>query len=119
MLAIRHGERALPLLCQVEATEGAIGFAVQKTLLDDAEVCLMADRFYAAADLIAWCQDHNWDYCLRLKGNLVVSDAGGWTTTGRLAKDRVFALEDVQLTARLILNALQLPPLWSCQTDGC
>jgi hypothetical protein len=28
MLAVRHGERALPLLWRVEATEGAIGFAV-------------------------------------------------------------------------------------------
>jgi hypothetical protein len=53
MLAVRHGERALPLLWRVEATEGAIGFAVQKVLLDAAvpllpegvEVCLMADRF--------------------------------------------------------------------------
>lgn len=108
MLAIRHGERALPLLWRVEATEGAIGFVVQKALLDaavpllpdGAEVCLMADRFYGTADLIAWCQDRGWDYRLRLKGNLVVRDAGGRTTTGRLAKDRVFALEDVQLTAR-------------------
>lgn len=64
MLAIRHGERALPLLWRVEATEGAIGFAVQKALLDatvpllpdGGEVCLMADRFYGAADLIAWRQ---------------------------------------------------------------
>lgn len=108
MLAIRHGERALPLLWRVEATEGAIGFAVQEALLDaavpllpdGAEVCLMADRFYGTADLIAWCQDRGWDYRLRLKGNLVVRDAGARTTTGRLAKDRIFALENVQLTAR-------------------
>lgn len=108
MLAVRHGERALPLLWRVEATEGAIGFAVQEALLnaavpllpEGAAVCLMADRFYGTADLIAWCQDRHWDYRLRLKGNLVVRDAGGRTTTGRLAEDRVFALEDVQLTAR-------------------
>jgi len=95
MLAIRHGERALPLLWRVEATEGAIGFAVQKALLDAAvpllpdggEVCLMADRFYGAADLIAWRQDRGWDYRLRLKGNLVVRDAGGRTTTGRRPDD--------------------------------
>lgn len=50
MLTIRQGERALPLLLRVEATEGAIGFAVQKALLEaavtllpeGAEVCLMA-----------------------------------------------------------------------------
>ena len=45
------------------ATEGAIGFPVQKALLDaaarvlpeGAEVCLMADRFYGTADLISLC----------------------------------------------------------------
>jgi hypothetical protein len=108
MLAVRSGERALPLLWRVEATEGAIGFPVQKEVLeavapllpDAAAVCLMADRFYGTADLIAWCQDKGWDYRIRLKGNLVVRDAGERTTTGQLAKDRVFALENVQLTAK-------------------
>jgi Transposase DDE domain len=108
MLAVRYGERALPVLWRVEATAGAIGFAVQKALLDaavpllpeGADVCLMADRFYGTADLISWCQDRNWDYRLRLKGNLVVRDAEDRTTTGQLAKARVFALENVQLTAR-------------------
>jgi hypothetical protein len=108
MLAVRHGERALPLLWRVGATEGAIGFAVQKALLDaaapllpeGAEVCLMADRFYGAADLIALCQDKGWDYRIRLKGNLVVRDAGERTTTGHVAKERLFALENVQLTAK-------------------
>lgn len=108
MLAVRHGERALPLLWRVEATEGAIGFAVQKALLDaavplvpqGATVCLMADRFYGTADLIAWCQERNWDYRLRLKGTLVVRNAAGRRRTGQLAKDREFALENVRLTAR-------------------
>ncbi len=91
MLAVRYGDRALPLLWRVEATEGAIGFTVQKALLDaavpllaaGAEVCLMADRFYGTANLIAWCQDQWWDYRLRLKGNLVVRDADDRTRTGR------------------------------------
>jgi hypothetical protein len=108
MLALRSGERALPLLWRVEATAGAIGFAVQKVLLDAAvplvpegvEVCLMADRFYGTADLITWCQDRGWDYRLRLKGNLVVRDAAGRRMTSQLTKDRAFALENVQLTAR-------------------
>lgn len=108
MLAVRYGDRALPVLWRVEATEGAIGFAVQKALLDaalpllpeGADICLMADRFYGTADLISWCQDRNWDYRLRLKGNLVVRDAHHRRTTGQLAKDRVFALENVHLTAR-------------------
>jgi hypothetical protein len=108
MLAVRYGERALPLLWRVEETEGAIGFPVQKELLDavrpflppTAEICLMADRFYGTADLIALCQDAQWDYRLRLKGNLVVRDGQTRSTTGTLAKAGVFALENVQLTAR-------------------
>jgi hypothetical protein len=108
MLALRHGERALPLLWRVETTEGAIGFAVQKDLLeaivpllpDGAVICLMGDRFYGTADLIGFCQDQGWDYRLRLKGNLVVQDEHGRSRTGDLARERVFALENVQLTAR-------------------
>ena len=34
MLAVRFGERALPLAWRVETTEGAIGFEIQKSLLD-------------------------------------------------------------------------------------
>ncbi|NBC33063.1 MAG: transposase [Alphaproteobacteria bacterium] len=108
MLAVRSGDRALPLLWRVEATEGAIGFAIQKALLDavvpllpeGAEVCLMADRFYGTADLITWCQDRQWDYRLRLKGNLVLRDAEERMTTGQLAKDQIFTLEDVELTTK-------------------
>ena len=60
----------LPVAWRVEETEGAIGFATQKTLLDaaaprlppDAKVILMADRFYGTPDLIGWCKNQGWDY---------------------------------------------------------
>lgn len=108
MLALKHGERALPLAWRIEATEGPIGYAVQKDLLEAAvpwlpggvPVCLMGDRFYGTADLISLCQGLGWDYRLRLKGNLVVGDRGRKTKTGALADGRVFALQGVQLTAR-------------------
>jgi hypothetical protein len=108
MLALRCGERALPLAWRVEETAGAIGFDTQQALLDavapwlpaQAKVRLMGDRFYGTADLIGWCQGRGWDYRLRLKGNLAVFDATGKTTTGQCAKDRVYYLEDVELTAR-------------------
>jgi hypothetical protein len=108
MLALRWGERALPLAWRVEATEGAIGFDTQKALLEavvpwlpaPARVRLLGDRFYGTADLIGWCQERGWDYRLRLKGNLVVFDGSGKTTTGQCAKDRVHYLEDVELTGR-------------------
>jgi len=101
MLALRCGERALPLAWRVEATDGAIGFETQKALLDavapwlpaQAKVRLMGDRFYGTADLIGWCQERAWDYRLRLKGNLVVFDGTGKTTTGKCAKGRVYYLE--------------------------
>lgn len=108
MLAVRHGERALPLAWRVEATAGAIGFARQKDLLAvvapwipaGAAVCLMGDRFYGTADLIALCQTRGWDYRLRLKGTLTVRDSSGRTTTAARAKSKDFYLEDVELTAR-------------------
>ena len=108
MLALRHGERALPLFWRVEETKGSIGFEIQKELLETAaailpegaSICLMADRFYGTADLISFCHDRNWDYRIRLKGNLVVRDAKGRRLTGDLAKNRQFALENVQLTEK-------------------
>ena len=98
----------MPLAWRVEATDGAIGFETQKVLLDavapwlpaQAKVRLMGDRFYGTADLIGWCQERTWDYRLRLKGNLVVFDGTGKTTTGKCAKDRVYYLENVELTGR-------------------
>ena len=58
MLALRYGDRALPLAWRVEATHGAIGFDTQKALLEavapwlpaGAKVRLMGDRFYGTAD---------------------------------------------------------------------
>jgi hypothetical protein len=60
MLAVRYGERALPLAWRVEETEGAIGFEIQKAVLEAvapwlpaaAKVRLMGDRFYGT--LIGW-----------------------------------------------------------------
>jgi hypothetical protein len=120
MLALRYGERALPLAWRVETTEGAIGFSTQKALLETvapwlpagASVRLMGDRFYGTADLIGWCQDRGWGYRLRLKGNLVVFDGTTKTTTGACAGDRLFCLEDVDLTgkrARTHIGIIQDP----------
>jgi len=106
MLAVRYGERALPLAWRVEETEGAIGFEIQKAVLEAvapwlpaaAKVRLMGDRFYGT--LIGWCQARAWDYRLRLKGNLVVFDRTGKTTTGNCARNKVYYLENVELTGK-------------------
>jgi hypothetical protein len=110
MLALRWGERALPLAWRVEETEGAIGFGVQKGLLDTvaawlpelARVRLLGDRFYGTPALIAYCQLRGWDYRLRLKGNLRLwidgADAG---PVEHLARGTPF-LTGVELTARRV-----------------
>ena len=64
MLSVRWGERALPVAWRVEETDGAIGFATQKDLLDAVcgwlaaatGVILHADRFYGTPELIRWCR---------------------------------------------------------------
>lgn len=133
MLALRFGERALPLAWRVEATTGAIGFDTQKALLEavlpwvpaGAAVCLMGDRFYGTADLIGWCQEQAWGYRLRLKGNLKVFDGAVETTTAACAAERLFYLEDVKLTARRahthlgILHDPGYPKPWIIAMSEC
>jgi hypothetical protein len=62
MLALRWGERALPLAWRVEETEGAIGFDTQRARLEAVARWLPEKAgvrrlgFYGTADLIGWCQ---------------------------------------------------------------
>jgi hypothetical protein len=94
---VRVGDRSLPLAWHVEAGEANIGFAGQKILLErvlawlpaGAAVMLLADRFYPSEPLFSWLHEQQWQYRLRLKGNLLVDigcrDIG---TTGQLAEGR-------------------------------
>lgn len=93
MIVVRIGGRALPLIWTAEEGSANIGFAKQKQLLEQvlawipagAKVMLSADRFYPSADLFRWLEDHNWQYRLRLKGNLLADPGfGDETTTGEL-----------------------------------
>lgn len=80
MVSVRVNKRALPILWYAEETEGAIGFSAQEKVLDIVDswlpkgvnVLLAGDRFYGCANLIKWCQNHNWKYRLRLRGNLTI-----------------------------------------------
>ena len=93
MLALQAGDRSLPLAWKVEAGAANIGFAGQQVLLErvqawlppNATVLLLGDRFYPSAALLAWLQQHGWQYRLRLKGNLTVDTGFCETTTGELA----------------------------------
>ncbi|TJV68863.1 MAG: hypothetical protein E5Y18_00655 [Mesorhizobium sp.] len=110
MLSVGFGERALPLAWRVEETDGAIGFATQKALLEavvgwlpqDVVVTLMADRFYGTPSLIGWLADHRWGYRLRLKGNLTVRLGAAKTTTGDLALSGDTYFADVRFTAKRV-----------------
>ena len=110
MLSVRFGERALPLAWRVEATDGAIGFAVQKTLLvavtpwlpPDADICLMADRFYGTPELIAFATAQGWDYRLRLKGNLSVFIDGRKSRLDQHVVRKPPYLQDIELTHRRV-----------------
>jgi hypothetical protein len=118
MLSVRWGERALPVAWRVEETDGAIGFAVQRDLLDAVRrwlpagmrVTLHGDRFYGTPDLIRWCQDYGWDYRLRLKGNLLTwsnaerpSGTGPRkATTGDLSLSGTHYFPNVALTAKRV-----------------
>ena len=69
------GRPALPLAWRVKETQGAIGFAEQRTALEAVarllptgiRPVLIGDRFYGSPDLIGWCCEQGWDWRLRLK----------------------------------------------------
>lgn len=90
MLSVRVRQRALPVAWRVRSTQGNIGVAVQKALLNSVRpwlpehvaILLVADRFYGTAQLIDWCQEAGWAYRIRLKGNLTLTHEGGELTTG-------------------------------------
>ncbi len=81
MISVRVNKRALPIFWMYKETNGAIGFKEQKDILEtvkswlpkEINVLLAGDRFYGSKNLIEWCQNNNWQYRLRLKGNFVIN----------------------------------------------
>jgi hypothetical protein len=100
MVSLRVGERAIPVAWKVVETEGAIGFDVQKPLLETVaamipkgiKILLAGDRFYGTAALIGWCKKHGWDYRIRLKSNLTLIHEDAEITTGEAARMKLSAL---------------------------
>lgn len=111
MLALRFGERALPLAWRVEQTAGGIGLVLQRQLLDllaswlpeEAGVVVLADRFYGTPGLIAACGARGWDYRLRLKGSLRVFAPGSAASVAvaELTRAQPY-LAGVELTAKRV-----------------
>lgn len=60
-------------------------------------ILLAADRFYGTAMLIGWCQQHGWQYRVRLKDNLILRHKGGQITSGEAAKAKLSALRHATL----------------------
>lgn len=92
MVSVGFRGRALPVAWRVKATQGGIGFSVQKELLaavkamlpPDATILLSADRFYGTPALVDWCVAAGWDYRIRLKSNLTLNHEGGEMATGEV-----------------------------------
>jgi len=104
MIALRVGERAVPVAWTVRQVQGNLGFSVQEPLLEAVlgmlpqagDVLLAADRFYGTSALIGWCQRRGWRYRIRLKGNLILRHGGGEITTGEAAAAGMAALLDAR-----------------------
>jgi hypothetical protein len=110
MVAARLGGRALPLAWRVKETQGAIGFAEQREVLEavarllpeGVKPVVMGDRFYGSPDLIAWCAGHDWDWRLRLKQDLLVFEQGGETTLAECFGRGEHLLAGIELTGKRV-----------------
>jgi len=102
MVSLRLAERAVPVAWKVVETGGAIGFDVQKPLLEavtamipeGVSVLLAADRFYGTAALIGWCQAQGWQYRIRLKSNLILEHEQAEIATGDAARMGMTSLDN-------------------------
>ncbi len=110
VVAVRVGERSLPLAWRVKKTQGAIGFPEQREALEvvlgllpaGVRPVLMGDRFYGSPDLIAWCRDQGWDWRLRLKQDLLVFEDGGESTLVECFARGERMLTGVELTGKRV-----------------
>jgi hypothetical protein len=134
MVALRVGDRALPLAWRAEEGAANIGFVGQQPLLEQvrswlpagAKVLLSADRFYPSVALFGWLHVSRWSYRLRLKGNVLADTGqGDETTTGELAHEvteryltgvRLFA--QGMMTNLGILQEAGHPEPWIIAMDG-
>lgn len=104
MVSLRISGRAIPIAWKVVRTKGAIGFDIQKTLLDCVKemmpegisILLTADRFYGTAFMVEWCQKANWSYRIRLKSNLIFEQEGGEITPEQAIQLKLPALKNAR-----------------------
>jgi hypothetical protein len=113
MVSVRLRKRAVPLFWIVKETKGAIGFSEQKLLLEvihswlpkGCKPMLAGDRFYGTANLVQWCQQHEWSYRLRLKGNFYVyQDSGDDKTLDQIKKEGKRNLERARFRSGMVTH---------------
>ena len=104
MVSLRIAGRAIPVAWKVVKTKGAIGFDVQKPLLDcvkemmpkGVSILFTADRFYGTSSMVEWCQRAKWGYRIRLKSNLIFEQEGGEITPEQAIKMKLTALKNAR-----------------------
>lgn len=60
--------------------------AVYEIITKGIKVLLAADRFYGTAALVSLCQQLEWQYRIRLKGNLNLFHQEGWVVINPTVK---------------------------------
>ena len=121
MVALRLGNRAIPIAWCVYKASGSLGWREQSEVLEVAqsflpEGCkpiLMGDRFYGNGDIISWCQSHEWDYCLRLKGSLLLAQDADMTVSATAKLDQFWAqgqhqFQGAYLTRKRVKTNIQM-----------
>ena len=114
MVSLRLAERAIPVAWKVVETQGAIGFDIQKKLLDqvkemmpeDVTILLSADRFYGTSAMIEWCQKAAWQQRIRLKSNLILEHETGEITTGQAAALNLNSLEKARFHQTEVITSI-------------
>ena len=132
MVSLRIADRALPVLWRVVKTKGAIGFDIQKSLLDEVsailpesvEIMLAADRFYGTRALVRYCTDKKWHYRIRLKGNLRfwhdgrdISAQEACSLGAKSLENAVFANSEVSTHIGILYEKRHLEP-WFIAMDA-
>ena len=99
MVSVRINNRGLPLFWHTEQTAGNIATSKYLDLLDkvydampeNANVLLMADRFFDASALINKCMEYNWGWRIRLKQGRILVQEEGEITAGELMKTNPYS----------------------------
>ena len=93
----------MPLFWYVAENKGNIAIKDYLPLLDrlknclpeNAQVIVLADRFFGSPQLIKACQTHKFQYRIRLKGNLTTFQNGGEMKVEEMAKIQIKQLVNV------------------------